>query len=149
MYYRFLGTVATLGSFLFSFFLNLASSALTSASCDDCIETQRQQRQGRCRCASGRTSRRERAAEGATRVVGVGARRGLRQHCWQQVDNVTRGSNEQRTAGGCSNDGGGNVVTRTAGGGRCNKARRIRRTMQQHQTETADNGTRSGGVVFR
>ena len=135
--------MATLGSFIFSFFLNLASSTSTSASHDDCIETQRQQRQGQCHHASGQTTRQERVGEGATRAVG--ARRGSRRHCWQQVDNVTRASNEQRAAGGCSNDGGGNVVARTAGGGQCDKTRRIRRTMRQHQMETADNGTRAGG----
>ncbi len=83
-------------------------------------------------------------AEGAMRAVG--ARRGSWQHCCRQrVDNVTRASDEQRMAGGCSDDGSGNVVARTAGGGRCDKARRIRWTMQQDQTETADNGTRAGG----
>ena len=58
---------------------------------------------------------------------------------------MTRASNEQRAAGGCSDDGGSDVVARTAGGGRCDKTRRIRRTMRQHQTETADNGMRVGG----
>jgi hypothetical protein len=48
-------------------------------------------------------------------------------------------------AGGCSDDGGGDVVGRTAGGGRCDKTRRIWRTMRQHQTETADDGTSTGG----
>ena len=104
---------------------------------------QRQQRQGQCRPASGWTAQRERAAEGATRAVG--ARRGSRRHCWRRVDNMTRASDEQRTAGGCSDDGGGNVVARTAGGGQCHKTRRIRRTMRQHQTETADDGTSAGG----
>ena len=97
----------------------------------------------RCRCASRWTARQERAAEGATRAVG--ARRGLRRHCRRRVDNVTRASNEQRMAGGCSDDGGGDVVAWTAGSGRCDKTRRIRRTMRQHETETADDGTSAGG----
>ena len=110
--------------FFFSLFLNLASSTSTSASRDDCIGTQRGQRQGRCCRASGRTAQRERAAEGAARAVG--ARTGLRRHCRWWVDNVTRANNEQRMAGGCSDDSGGNVVAWTAGGGRCDKTRRIR-----------------------
>ena len=58
---------------------------------------------------------------------------------------MTRAIDEQQMAGGCSNDGGGDVVARTAGGGRCDKARQIRWTMRQDQTETADDGTRAGG----
>ena len=104
---------------------------------------QRRQQQGRCCRASGWTARRERAGEGATRAIG--ARRGLWRHCRRRVDNVMRASNEQRMAGGCSDDGGGDVVARTAGGGRCDKTRWIRRTMRQHQTETADDGTRASG----
>ena len=63
----------------------------------------------------------------------------------RQVDNVTGASNEQRTARGCSNDDSSNVVSRTAGGGQCNKTRWIWRTMQPDQTETVDNATRAGG----
>ena len=61
------------------------------------------------------------------------------------MDNVTRTSNEQQMAGGCSNDGGGDVIAWTAGGEQCDKTRWIRRTMRQDQTETVDNATRAGG----
>ena len=49
---------------------------LTSASHDFCVGASRQQQQGRCCSAGGRTAQQERAAEGVTRAVG--ARRGLR-----------------------------------------------------------------------
>ena len=97
---------------------------------------QRRQRRGQCCRASGQTARRERAAEGATRAVG--ARRGSRRHCSRRVDNVTRASNEQRAAGGCNDDSGGDVAVQTAGvvdatrpdgyGGRCDNIRRRLRT---------------------
>ena len=61
------------------------------------------------------------------------------------MDNVTRASNEQQTAGGCSDDGGSNVIAQTAGGGRCDKTRQIWPTMQQDQMETADDAMRAGG----
>ena len=61
------------------------------------------------------------------------------------MDNVTRASNKQRTAGGCSDDGSGDVVTWTAGGGQCDKTRWIWRTMRQDQTENADDAMRASG----
>ncbi len=58
---------------------------------------------------------------------------------------MTRASDEQRTEGGCRDDGGGNVVAWTAGGEQCNKTRQIWQTMRQDQTETVDYGMRAGG----
>ncbi len=135
--------MATLGSFLFSFFSTSRHRHRHQRLATTALGHQRRQRQGQCRRASGWTAQQERVAEGATRAVG--ARRGSRQHCWRRVDNMMRASDEQRTAGGCNDDGGGNVVAWTADGGQCNKTSRIRRTMQQHQTETADDGTGAGG----
>ncbi len=110
-YYCFLGTVATLGSFFLTSRHQRRHQRLPTTASGH----QQRQRQGQFCRASGRTAQRERAAEVATRAVG--ARRESRRHCRRRVDNVTRASDEQRMAGGCSNDGGGDVVARTAGGG--------------------------------
>ena len=143
IYYPFLRTVATLGSFLFSCFLTLRRQRRHHHLMTTASGHQQQQRQGRCRHASGRTAQQERTTEGTMRAVG--ARRGSQQHWQRQVDNVIRASDDQRTAGGCSDDGGSNVVARTAGSGRCNKTRWVQRRMWQDQTETTDNATRVGG----
>ena len=62
--------------FFFCFFLTLRHQCRHQHLMTTASGHQRRQRQGRCCRASGQTARRERVAEGATRVVG--ARRGLR-----------------------------------------------------------------------